>query len=113
MGKPVKYKRNFDFKYSHFGSDAFGHDIKAFGDTTNKYIWWDASADTFYVNGTLTLDGTFNADNLALIDAETLSFGTGTDVIVQFDGTDLKINVTNTDTSARTVNFYCAWEGNY
>lgn len=92
---PMDYKRHFGYKHSDFGSDTYGHDVKAFGDTTGKYFLWDASADTAYVvgtlsvTGTLTLDGTFNADNIALIDAETLTFGTGSDVVMQWDGTNL------------------------
>lgn len=87
----MAYNRHMGYKYSHFGEDTKGHDVKAFGDTTGKYIFWDASADTFYVTGTLSLDGTFNADNIALADAETLTFGTGSDVVMQWDGTNLII----------------------
>jgi len=87
----TKHGRNFGMKASHFGKDTFGHDVKAFGDTTGKYVMWDASANTFYVVGTLSLDGTFNADNIALIDAETLTFGTGSDVVMQWDGTNMII----------------------
>lgn len=57
MALPSAYKRNFGYKFSHFGSDTAGHDIKAFGDTTGKYILWDASADTFSVVGTMTITG--------------------------------------------------------
>jgi hypothetical protein len=89
MGKPQEHGRDFGFKYSHFGKDTKGHDVKACGDTTGKYVFWDASADTLYVVGTLSLDGTFNADNIALADSETFTFGTGSDVVVQWDGTNL------------------------
>lgn len=88
MGKPYQFGRKFEYKYSHFGTNTNGHDVKAFGDTSGKYFMWDASADTLYVVGTLSLDGTFNADNIALIDAETLTFGTGSDVVMQWDGTN-------------------------
>lgn len=53
-----KFKRFFGLKFSHFGSDTAGHDIKAYGDTTNKYFMWDASADKAIVMGTLDLNGT-------------------------------------------------------
>lgn len=87
----MAYNRHFGWKYSHFGEDAKGHDLKAFGDTTGKYVFWDASADTLYIVGNLSLDGTFAADNIALIDAETLTFGTGSDVVMQWDGTNFII----------------------
>ncbi len=51
------YNRHFGYKFSHFGEDTKGHDLKAFGDTTGKYIFWDASADTFYIVGTLSYTG--------------------------------------------------------
>lgn len=57
MGKPYRYGRGYGHKYSHFGSDTNGHDIKAFGDTTGKYFMWDASADTFYVVGSVSITG--------------------------------------------------------
>jgi hypothetical protein len=49
--------RHFETGYSHFGEDTFGMDVKAFGATTGKYFFWDASADTFYVVGTFSLTG--------------------------------------------------------
>lgn len=58
MGKANQYGRNFGYKKSDFGSNTNGHDIKAYGDTTGKYIEWDASADTLKVSGTLALNGT-------------------------------------------------------
>ena len=57
MGKPWEYKRNFGEKFSYFGTDTNGHDVKVFGDTTAKYIEWDASADTFNIVGTLAMTG--------------------------------------------------------
>ena len=56
MANSSKYGRKFERLYSHFGKDTFGHDVKAFGTTTGKYVMWDASADTFYVSGTLDAD---------------------------------------------------------
>jgi len=86
-----EHGRHFEDRYSHFGADTYGHDLKAFGDTTGQYVFWDASAGTLYVVGTLSLDGTFAADNIALVDAETLTFGTGSDVVMQWDGTNFLI----------------------
>ena len=82
-------QRHFGSGYSYFGEDTTGQDVKVFGDTTGKYIFWDASADTFYIVGTLDLDGSFSADNILLVDSETLTFGTGSDVVIQWDGTNL------------------------
>lgn len=53
----TEHGRNFGEKKSHFGQDTFGHDVKAFGDTTGKYVFWDASADTFYIVGALSFTG--------------------------------------------------------
>ena len=87
--KPYLYRLNFDFKSTTGGADTYGHDMKFFGDTTGKYVHWDASADTLYVVGTLDLTGTFNSGNLALIDNETITMGTGSDINFKFDGTNL------------------------
>ncbi|MFA6645332.1 MAG: hypothetical protein WCS76_03100, partial [Bacilli bacterium] len=57
MGKTA-YGRHFGNKLSHFGANTKGHDVKAFGDTTGKYYFWDASADTFYIVGNLSVTGT-------------------------------------------------------
>lgn len=57
MGFPSEYKRNFGYKFSHFGSNTNGHDLKAFGDTTGKYFMWDASADTLIAVGDFTFTG--------------------------------------------------------
>lgn len=119
MGKPNQYGRNFGYKFSNFGSDTNGHDVKAFGDTTGKYFMWDASANTLYVVGTLSLDGTFAADNIALADAETLTFGTGNDVVVQWDGTNLIFAAAADDSlieigdsAATQLSFDIKWYGN-
>ena len=50
--------RHFGNGFSYFGEDTKGQDVKAFGDTTGKYILWDASADKFIIVGGLSLDGT-------------------------------------------------------
>src|SRR3972149_181519 len=46
-----QYARHFGYKYSHFGEDTKGHDVKAFGDTTGKYFLWDADINTFTIRG--------------------------------------------------------------
>jgi hypothetical protein len=58
MGKPSQYGRDFGYKYSNFGTDTNGHDVKGFGDTTGKYFMWDASANEFIIAGTLDINGT-------------------------------------------------------
>lgn len=58
MAKPSEYKRNESYKSNTFGQDTRGFDFKYFGDTTAKYVQWDASADTLNVVGTLTQTGT-------------------------------------------------------
>ena len=50
--------RHFGNKYSHFGEDAKGHDLKVYGDTTGKYVFWDASASKLILLGDLSLNGT-------------------------------------------------------
>jgi hypothetical protein len=54
------YGRRFGRIASSFGSDTKGHDVKAYGDTTGKYIEWDASTDTFTISGTLAYSGGFS-----------------------------------------------------
>lgn len=56
MKKPNAFGRFFGFKKSYFGSDTAGHDVKAFGDTTGKYMEWDASTNKLIVSGALALD---------------------------------------------------------
>jgi hypothetical protein len=51
MGKLSEYARRFGLKFSHFGSNTNGHDVKAFGDTTGKYFMWDASLNKFILAG--------------------------------------------------------------
>lgn len=62
MAKPQNYGRNFGYKFSHFGADTYGHDLKVFGDTTGKYVMWDASADKLIVSGTTDLGASVEAD---------------------------------------------------
>lgn len=66
--------RHFGAGKSHFGEDTKGHDLRVYGDTTAVYAEWDASSDHFKFE-----------DNAKLV------FGTGTDVTVRWDGTDLDI----------------------
>lgn len=40
------------------GADDHGIDFKAYGETSGKFIHWDASADTLFVTSTLDIDGT-------------------------------------------------------
>jgi len=53
----MAYNRHFGYKYSHFGEDKYGHDVKVFGDTTDKYVFWDASENTLYVSGETLING--------------------------------------------------------
>lgn len=57
MSNTNKHGRSFGYKTNIFGSDAHGADVKAFGDTTGKYVEWDSSADTFNVVGTIAITG--------------------------------------------------------
>jgi hypothetical protein len=49
----MSYNRHFGSKQSVFGEDTKGHDVKAYGDTTGKYVQWDASDDALNVYGKL------------------------------------------------------------
>jgi DUF2075 family protein len=57
MAKPGEYKRNESYKSNTFGKDTKGFDFKYFGDTTGKYVQWDASADTLNIVGTTAITG--------------------------------------------------------
>jgi len=59
MSKLARFGRFFGYKQSHFGSDTYGHDVKAFGDTTDKYFMWDASANAFILAGDLEVSEQF------------------------------------------------------
>jgi len=58
--------RHFGHKYSHFGEDTKGMDVKAFGDTTGKYFLWDADINTFSVRGISKLFNRPTTDAFAL-----------------------------------------------
>jgi hypothetical protein len=113
------YGRNFGYKSSNFGSNAKGHDLKIYGDTTGKYVFWDASADTLYVTGTLSVDGAIAADDIAFADSELLYFGTGNDVSITWDGTNLIVAAAADDSlieigdsAATQKSFDLKWYGN-
>ena len=57
------------------GVDDTGHDVKFFGASTGKYILWDEDEDT-----------------LQFTDNTNLTFGTGNDADIFYDGTDLNIS---------------------
>jgi hypothetical protein len=59
MKKPSAFGRFFGFKKSYFGSDTAGHDVKAFGDTTGKYMEWDASTNQLNVSGVVNVTAQF------------------------------------------------------
>lgn len=110
--------RHFGYGYSHFGEDAKGHDLKAFGDTTGKYVFWDASENTFYISGALDC-ATVLIDEYAFKDNEALAFGNGSDVSVVWNGTNLVISAAADDTlieigdaGATQKSFDLKWYGN-
>lgn len=53
----MTYNRHFGYKYSHFGEDTKGHEVKAFGDTSGKYFKWDPAANTLTVVGDISQTG--------------------------------------------------------
>ena len=57
------------------GVDDTGYDVKFFGATSGKYLLWDEDEDT-----------------LQLVDNTNLTFGTGADADIFYDGTDLNIS---------------------
>jgi len=67
MGKPNKHGRFFKFMKSYFGQDTYGHDVKAFGDTTGKYVEWDASDDTLDVAGNVEVTGELEVNGLQFV----------------------------------------------
>ena len=63
------------------GVDDTGHDVKFFGATSGKSLFWDESADTLTVTGTTTLVGTTNLDAVQFDGALTVGVDdTGYDV---------------------------------
>lgn len=93
----MAHNRHFGAKYSHFGEDTKGHDLKVYGDTTDKYMFWDASANTLYIKGTLDCD-TEIVQEFSFDDDAALKFGTGEDVSVVWDGTNLIVAAAADDT---------------
>lgn len=59
MSKLSGFGRFFGYKQSYFGSNTKGHDVKAFGDTTGKYVEWDASANQLNVSGVISATAQF------------------------------------------------------
>ena len=57
-------------------------DVKVYGNASDGYLLWDASADTLYLSG---------GENLQLMDNDNLKFGAGADVTIDWDGTNLVI----------------------
>ena len=57
------------------GANDLGHDVKLFGATSGKFMLWDE-----------------DQDSLMFTDSTNLTFGTGNDADVYYDGTDLNIN---------------------
>lgn len=88
----MAYNRHMGSKHMTLGEDTYGMDFKAFGDTTSKYILWDASADTFYVLGALSLTGAPTITGNMTLTGNTLLKGTvgmgtnGTTFTVAADG---------------------------
>ncbi len=58
--------RHFGHGHSTFGEDGKGHDLKAYGDTSGKYMEWDASTDTLTVAGTVAANITGSVDGALL-----------------------------------------------
>lgn len=46
-----KYGRIQRHRLTQWGSDGYGHELIAYGNTSGKYMKWDAAANTFKVNG--------------------------------------------------------------
>lgn len=53
----MAHNRHFGSKYSHFGENGKGHDIKAYGNATGKYMEWDASENKLTVSGEVAVMG--------------------------------------------------------
>ena len=47
----MAHNRHFGYKYSHFGEEGKGHDLKAFGNAPGKNFEWDADTGKFGING--------------------------------------------------------------
>jgi hypothetical protein len=58
-------KRLFRNGYTHFGENGDGHDFKVYGDTADKYMFWDASANTLTVTGTVAFEGDYSPTSWA------------------------------------------------
>lgn len=69
---------------------------------TDFQVQNNSASALFTVNGAgaVSMSGTLTPGGLALVDSATLALGTGTDVVIQFDGTDFEID--NTGATAKT-----------
>lgn len=75
----MPYNRHFGYKYSRFGEDTKGHEVKAFGNTTGKYFKWDPATNTFSVIGDIAQTGNQNITG-ALTASVSAAIGGGTAV---------------------------------
>lgn len=55
MSNKTGYGRNFGMKSSNFGSDGKGHNVKAYGNTSGKYVEWDETNNKLNVSGSIEL----------------------------------------------------------
>ena len=55
MSNKTGYGRNFGMKSSNFGSDGKGHNVKAYGNTSGKYVEWDKEKCKLNVAGSVEL----------------------------------------------------------
>ena len=53
----MAHNRSFGSKHVTLGEDTKGMDLTAYGDTTGKKLFWDASADQLNIVGTLAMTG--------------------------------------------------------
>ena len=77
------------------GVDDTGYDVKFFGDTSAKYLLWDASADKLIATGEIeagSLDISGNAD----IDGTLHADGIDVDGTLEVDGTNISLDSTST-----------------
>jgi hypothetical protein len=83
--------RNFGYKKSYFGSDAKGHDVKAFGNTTGKYIYWNRATNKLEIQGDLEVNGASLAasSRISNLTAATLA------ITSAYDGKVITINNKN------------------
>ena len=76
------------FEIGDAASTQLSFDVKVYGNASDGYMLWDASADTLYLSG---------GETLALMDNDTLKFGAGGDVSITWDATNLVITAAADD----------------